>query len=116
MVLSEMNRAELEAFKAEAQKEYDGYKALGLQLNMARGKPGHEQLMLTAPMLDSLKASDFDGIDDNYFNYGLLSGIPEAKELFAPMLGVKPENLIVFGNSSLKIMYDSISRCYNFGT
>ena len=115
MVLSEMNREQLEAFKAEAQKEYDGYKALGLSLNMARGKPGHEQLALTAPMLDSLKAADFDDIDDNYFNYGLLGGIPEAKALFAPMLGVKPENVLVFGNSSLKIMYDNVSRCYNYG-
>lgn len=115
MQLSQMNKAELEAFHAQAQEKYDEYKALGLSLNMARGKPGLNQLELSKPMLNCLTSKDFDDIDENYFNYSLMTGIPEAKELLAPMLGVSPENVVVFGNSSLKIMYDSLARCYNFG-
>ena len=111
----EMTKEQLAEFKAEAQKKYDEYKALGLKLNMARGKPGSEQLALSKPMLDSLTAEDAALISDDIFNYGTLDGIPEAKELFAPMLGIPAENVIVFGNSSLNIMYDCISRCYNFG-
>jgi DNA-binding transcriptional MocR family regulator len=82
---------------------------------MARGKPGAEQLALSLPMLNSLTAEDAAEISSDYFNYGELEGIAEAKELFAPMLGVSPENVIVFGNSSLNIMYDTVSRAYNFG-
>ncbi|SDA21933.1 DNA-binding transcriptional regulator, MocR family, contains an aminotransferase domain [Ruminococcus sp. YE71] len=111
----EMTKQELAAFKAEALKQYEDYKALGLSLNMARGKPGAEQLALSAGLLDCLTAADFAETDKNIFNYGGLDGIKEAKELFAPMLGLSPENVIVFGNSSLNIMYDCISRCYTFG-
>ena len=111
----EMSRQELAEFKAAAQKQYDEYKALGLKLNMARGKPGSEQLALSKPMLDSLTAEDAASVSDDIFNYGMLDGTPEAKELFAPMLGVPAENVIVFGNSSLNIMYDCVSRCYTFG-
>ncbi len=111
----EMSKQQLADFKAQAQKQYEDYKALGLKLNMARGKPGAEQLALSAGLLDSLTAADFASADKNLFNYGELEGIKEAKELFAPMLGISPENVIVFGNSSLNIMYDCISRCYTFG-
>ena len=111
----DMTKQQLADFKAEAQKLYDEYKSLGLKLNMARGKPGSEQLALSKPMLDSLTAKDAESLPDDIFNYGILDGIPEAKELFAPMLGVPAENVIVFGNSSLNIMFDCVSRCYNFG-
>jgi aspartate/methionine/tyrosine aminotransferase len=115
MKLTDMSAQELAAFKQDVQKEYEAYKALGLKLNMARGKPGAEQLALSMPMLDCLTSKDAAELSGDYFNYGGLDGIAEAKELFAPMLGVDPKNVIVFGNSSLNIMYDTVSRCYNFG-
>lgn len=115
MKLTDMSRQELAAFKENVQKEYDSYKALGLKLNMARGKPGAEQLELSMPMLDCLNSKNAAEFPADYFNYGGLDGIKEAKELFAPMLSVDPENVIVFGNASLNIMYDTVSRCYTFG-
>ena len=48
-------------------------------------------------------------------NYGVLDGIPEAKKLIGDMVGAKPENVIVYGNSSLNIMYDQIARAEIFG-
>ena len=109
-----MNKEQLEKFRDEAKAEYEGYKALGLKLNMARGKPSAQQLDLAMGMMNAL--TDFkseDGTDCR--NYGILDGIVEAKKLFAPMLGVSENELIVCGNSSLNIMYDMIMRCYVFG-
>ena len=118
MKLSEMSREELSAFKADVQKKYDDYKSQGLSLNMARGKPSPEQLELSTEMLTVLNGKDgdfkaFDGTDCR--NYGGIDGIVDAKNLFAPMLGVSNDELIVFGNSSLNIMYDTIAKCYIFG-
>lgn len=112
MKLTEMSAEELAAFKAEVQKEYDDFKAQGLSLNMARGKPSAEQLDLTEGLLTAVKSSEDcfaeDGTDCR--NYGGLDGLPEAKALFAPMLGVTPDELIICGNSSLNIMYDTIAK------
>ena len=109
MKLTEMSAEELAAFKAEVQKEYDDFKAQGLSLNMARGKPSAEQLDLTEGLLTAVKSNEDcfaeDGTDCR--NYGGLDGLPEAKALFAPMLGVTPDELIICGNSSLNIMYDT---------
>ncbi len=115
MQLCEMNKEQLEKFRDEVKKEYDGYKALGLALNMTRGKPSAQQLDLTMGMLTALteNCKSEDGTDCR--NYGILDGISEAKKLFAPMLGVSDDELIICGNSSLNIMYDMIMRCYVFG-
>ena len=118
MQLSEMNKEQLEKFRDEVKAEYDGYKALGLSLNMARGKPSSEQLDLAMKMLAAVNSYDkdykaSDGTDCR--NYGGLDGIVDAKNLFAPMLGVSNDELIICGNSSLNIMYDMIMRCYVFG-
>ena len=111
MKLTEMSAEELASFKAEVQKEYDDFKAQGLSLNMARGKPSAEQLDLTEGLLTAVKSSEDcfaeDGTDCR--NYGGLDGLPEAKALFAPMLGVTPDELIICGNSSINIMYDTIA-------
>lgn len=115
MKLEHMNKRQLDDFLSAVTKEYDGYKDMALSLNMARGKPGSEQLKLSMPMLDSFNSAHASVMGDTYFNYGEPDGIPAAKELFAPMLGVSPDDVIVFGNSSLNIMYDTVSRCYNFG-
>ncbi len=114
----EMTREELLTLKEALQKEYDEYCALDLSLNMARGKPAADQLDLSMPMLDVISSEsacvDEDGTDLR--NYGILDGIPEAKALMASMLDDEPENVIVFGNSSLNIMYDTVMRCWVFGT
>lgn len=84
---------------------------MGLNLNMARGKPSKEQLDLSLPMLDTINSkSDFIGEDKmDCRNYGLLNGITECRKLFADILGVDAENVIVGGSSSLNMMFDTIS-------
>ena len=110
--------AQLDADLNALQEQYKGFCAKGLKLNMARGKPAANQLDLSMPMLDCLTSSDeiVDAAGTDLRNYGILDGIAEAKELMATMLDDKPENVIVFGNSSLNIMYDTIARCWMFGT
>ena len=103
--------------KTALEAEYEKIKNLGLSLDMSRGKPGADQLDLSLPMLDVLK-SDSDmksesGLDVR--NYACLDGIPEAKALIAGMVGAKPEQAIVYGNSSLNIMYDQVARAFIFG-
>ena len=118
MELKAMSKSELEAFLKETTEEYDGYKAKGLKLNMARGKPGADQLDLTEGMLTAVKSNADcyaeDGTDCR--NYGIVDGLPEAKKLFAPMLGVSEDEIMVLGNSSLTIMYDNIAKFTVFGT
>ena len=113
----EMSREELLQIKEELEKEYAGYQAKGLKLDMSRGKPCREQLEITKGMMDVLSSeSDFmseDGIDCR--NYGILDGITEAKRLFAAMSEVSMENMIIYGNSSLNIMYDAVSRAMTHG-
>ena len=108
----EMSREELLAEKESLEAEYAKIKAQGLALDMSRGKPGADQLDLSLPMMDVLNSkSSFkseNGIDLR--NYGCLDGIPEAKRLVAGMIGCKPENVIIYGNSSLNVMYDQIAR------
>lgn len=117
MKLCEMSKSELTEFKAAAEKEYAEFKALGLKLDMSRGKPGAEQLDLSLPMLDVLVSGDSmkseNGLDIR--NYGILDGIPEAKKFFAEYLEVDPEEIIIFGNSSLNVMYDTVARAMLYG-
>ena len=116
MRVSEMNREALEAFQAQCQKEYAAFQAEGLKLDMSRGKPAPKQLDLTNGILTCLSEEDYraeNGLDCR--NYGCLDGLPEAKAFFAPMLGVKPEDVIVCGNSSLNIMYWAMSLAMTNG-
>ncbi len=109
---AEERRAEYRALV----KKYEDYKAKKLSLNMARGKPGKEQLDLVSEMLAILvdyEDYEIDGIDVR--NYGELSGLPSAKKLFAEILGTKPEEVFVGGNASLQLMYDLISKAYTHG-
>lgn len=113
----EMSKQQLLDEEEGLKKEYARYKGMGLSLNMARGKPGAEQLDLTMPMLDVLR-SDSELISESgedCRNYGIVDGLPEAKKLIADMIGTTPEHVIVYGNSSLNIMYDTISRSYTHG-
>lgn len=108
-----MTKEMLLAEKAKLEKTYADFKAMGLKLNMARGKPGPHQMDLA---MDLLKMSDYtteDGTDAR--NYGNLEGLQEARELFGEVMGVKPENVFVGGNSSLQLMYNLVAIGYTFG-
>lgn len=113
----EYSKEELSELKEELEKEYAKAQAKGLKLDMSRGKPAATQLDMTMDMMDVLNAeSDLTteaGTDCR--NYGVLDGIPEAKKLMADMIGVSPENVIVCGNASLSIMYDTVSRSMTHG-
>ena len=96
--------------------EFEGWKARGLALNMARGKPGKAQLDLVSDIMTVLTDPD-DCMDEgvNARNYGELSGIPSARKLFAEILGCKPAQVFAAGNSSLQLMYDTVSKAYTHG-
>lgn len=112
-----MSEEELNVLKAELTKQYEDVKGKGLKLNMARGLPSAEQLDMEADFFDTLHPeSDFyseAGIDCR--NYGELTGITEARKLMADMMEVSPDEVIVFGNSSLNIMYDTVCRSFALG-
>lgn len=115
MELTSYSKAELSAFYDACKKEYDAFQAQGLKLDMSRGKPSPEQLDLSAGLLDCLTSEDVKSEAGDCRNYGLLDGIPEAKRLLAPMLGVEPEEVFVFGNASLQAMFMCISNAYSHG-
>lgn len=104
-------REELEKEYAALTKEYEDVKGKGLKLNMARGKPGKEQLDLSLGLLDVLNSkSDFVGADGmDCRNYGVLEGIDECRKLFGDILGVDSKYVMVGGSSSLNMMFDTIS-------
>ena len=114
----EMNREELLELKAELDKQFEDAKGKGLKLDMSRGKPTPAQLDMTMGLMDVLNSESdmntMDGIDTR--NYGLMDGITEAKHLMADVMGGVPaENVIVYGNASLSIMYDTVSRSMTHG-
>ena len=113
----ELTKNELLTVKAALEEEYKTLEAKGLKLNMARGKPGFTQLDLCEPMLDIINsASDMKTMMGNDTrNYGDLDGIGECRRLMADMMSVKKENVIVCGNSSLNVMFDTISRSFTHG-
>ncbi len=115
---AEMGKEELLTLKTALTQEYETYCAKGLSLNMARGKPSSAQLDLSMSMLDVIPSSASCTAENgtDLRNYGVVDGLPEAKALMASLLDDEPENVIVFGNSSLNIMYDTIMRCWVFGT
>ena len=113
----ELSKEELLALREQLSAEYEDAKGKGLKLDMSRGKPAVAQLDMGMDILDVL-SSDSDmkteaGLDVR--NYGVLDGIPEAKKLMADIMGVKAENVIVCGNASLTIMYDTVSRAMVHG-
>lgn len=113
----ELDKEELLTLREDLNKQYEEAKAKGLKLDMSRGKPSSAQLDMEKDFL-GMVISDADvttetGVDCR--NYGLLDGIPEAKRLLADMLNVSAENVIVFGNSSLSVMYDTVARSMVLG-
>ncbi len=113
----ELDKEELLALREDLNRQYEEAKAKGLKLDMSRGKPSASQLDMERDFMDVIN-SDSDlktksGVDCR--NYGLLDGIPEVKKLMADMMNVSDDMVIVFGNSSLNIMYDTIARAMIFG-
>ena len=114
---SELTREELEALQKELKAKYKEYQAKDLKLNMARGKPCVEQLDLSMGMMDVLASTSDLTCDDgtDCRNYGVLDGIKEAQELLADMMEVPSDHIIIYGNSSLNVMYDTIARSMSHG-
>lgn len=117
MKYQEMKTEELKALLDKYNAEYADYQSLGLSLNMARGKPSKEQLDLSMGMMDVLNSDTDLTCDDgtDCRNYGLLDGIEEAKSLLSDMIEVPEKNIIILGNSSLNIMFDTVARSYSHG-
>ncbi len=112
----DLSKEELKKEIEILQKRYNEFKAQNLKLDMTRGKPCAEQLDISMDILD-IPAKELrktaDGTD--CFNYGVLDGIPEAKALFAEMLEVSTDEIMVGGNSSLNLMYDTVARAMSLG-
>ncbi len=113
----EMTKEELAAEIENLRTEYRKYQGMELKLDMSRGKPCLDQLDLSMGMMDALNShadlSCADGTDCR--NYGILAGIREARELIGDMMENNPDNILIYGNSSLNVMYDQISRSYTHG-
>ncbi len=113
----ELSKEELLTLKEDLNREYEEVKAKGLKLDMSRGKPSASQLDMEMDFMDVLNSDSVlkteAGVDCR--NYGILDGIPEAKKLMGDMIGVPAENVIVCGNASLTIMYDTVARSVIFG-
>ena len=114
---AEMTKEELQELRKQLSARYKEFQSKDLRLDMSRGKPCTEQLDLSMGMMDVLSSDDDltceDGTDCR--NYGVLDGISEAKELLADMMEVHPDQIIIYGNSSLNVMYDTVSRSMTHG-
>lgn len=110
--LKDYTKEELLDLRTQLEKEYEDAKSRNLKLDMSRGKPSPAQLDTVMPLLDALNSSSDmkteAGVDVR--NYGILEGIPEAKKLMADMIGVNPDRVMVLGNASLPIMFDTVAR------
>ena len=108
---------ELLSLKSELEAKFAEIKAKNLKLDMSRGKPAQAQLDLSMGMMDVLSSSANlyceEGVDCR--NYGVLDGISEAKQLLSDMSEVPKENIVIFGNSSLNLMYDTVARSMTHG-
>lgn len=114
---TEMSETELKEQLAVLTKEYEAAKAKGLKLDMSRGKPSPAQLDVSNEMLDIVN-SETGCVSDSGTdcrNYGIMEGIPEARQLMGDFLRVPKENVFVCGNASLNIMYDCVSSAMLFG-
>lgn len=113
--ITDYSPQELTALQKELQIRYEEAKAQNLKLNMARGKPATTQLDLCNGLLGKMEHYTLsDGTDAR--NYGILDGIPECRQLFADLLDLNPEQLIIGGNASLNVMFDTLSFLCLFGT
>ncbi len=116
MTLSSLDNSALAAAETAVSARYDDLSRRNLVLDMTRGKPAPDQLDLSDGILIIVGPGETDGDDgEDYRNYGLGSGIPEAKRLFADFLEVAPDEIVIGGNSSLNLMYDAVAGAVLFG-
>ncbi len=116
MKYTEMTLAQRQAEYAAVRAAYEQQKSLSLNLNMARGKPGRDQLDMVMDIFDVLKTPQdyiIDGVETR--NYGEVAGIPAARALFAELLDCKASQVFVGGNASLQLMYDAVSKAFTHG-
>ena len=116
MKYTEMTLAQRQAEYAAVRAAYEQQKSLSLNLNMARGKPGRDQLDMVMDIFDVLRTPQdyiIDGVETR--NYGEVAGIPAARALFAELLGCKASQVFVGGNASLQLMYDAVSKAFTHG-
>lgn len=113
----EMTREELLQEKAALEAKYKEFQDRGMKLDMSRGKPSKAQLDLSNGMMDVLNSSSDmvceAGVDCR--NYGIMDGIPEARQLLADMSEVPEKNIQIYGNSSLNVMFDTVARAMTMG-
>ena len=116
MKYSEMTKEQLKSERKAVNAHYQELKSLGLKLDMSRGKPNKDQLDLSMGMIDSFVNVELvgeEGVDCR--NYGVLDGIIEAKRLLSAMIECSVDQIIIYGNSSLNVMYDTVSRSMTHG-
>lgn len=113
--IKDYSKEDLSALLNELEAQYKEAQAQNLKLNMARGKPATTQLNLSNALLDKMESYTLaDGTDAR--NYGILDGIPECRKLFGELLGINPDQIILGGNASLNVMFDTLSFLCLFGT
>ncbi|GFI65697.1 putative aminotransferase/MSMEI_6121 [Lachnospiraceae bacterium] len=113
----DLSREELLLLKEQLEQEFVDVKGKGLKLDMSRGKPSVAQLDMGMDIFDVLNSgsdlTSMDGVDVR--NYGVLDGLAEAKHMMADIMGVSAEQVIVYGNASLNVMYDAVSSAMTHG-
>lgn len=113
----ELSREELLSLKEQLEKDFEAAKGKGLKLDMSRGKPSVAQLDMGMDIFDVFNSKSnmksMNGVDVR--NYGVLDGLDEAKQMMADIMGVPMENVIIYGNASLNVMYDAVSSAMTHG-
>lgn len=117
MTYSQMSAAQLENERALLAEEYSKIKSQGLSLDLSRGKPGKAQLDMLTDMLTCISSAEdcFSENGTDCRNYGVLDGLPEVKKLFSELLEIPERYIVVGGNSSLNLMYDTVARAMLYG-
>ena len=114
---SQMKKEELTSLKVKLEKQFEEVKGKGLKLDMSRGKPSKAQLDLSTGLMDVLTGDcdlvSSEGVDCR--NYGVMDGIFEARKLLADMSEVPERSILIYGNSSLNVMFDTVSRAMTHG-
>lgn len=113
MNYTELSKEQQVKLLSQERAEYEDVVSGGYRVDIARGKPCAQQLDIAMPMLEALQAES--DLPKAYRNYGMLEGIDEMRTLFADLLGVQKQNVIVGGSSSLNLMYDTVQRALQFG-
>lgn len=111
MHLDQATSEQLRALEGSLSEQYQIIQRETLSLDLTRGKPSADQLDLSNALDGILEGHYADSAGTDLRNYGGLAGIPEARELFSRMIGVKADEIMIGGNSSLTLMYFVVQTC-----